>query len=400
MKKNSKISKFIIGAGVATGFIGVVGIGLSVTAHADELEKQSTTAASESSLHIAPKSTSSEAKPIDDKTADEKPSKDMKVDTTVNSSKPAGSGNTSRSTSNASTTSVNTSNPAANTSSQTDKASSPNSSEADKKDPVPNETPKLSGWVTKDGYKYYYENGKPITGLQKIDAKRGSKTKYFALFDSKGRMHVNYWAKNSKGKRYFDKNGKMMVGWYNDGVERRFFHPQTGYMFTGLHKMDSSLYNTKTHYSMFDTNTGYIKKGFVKFPEGTRYFSLKDGWMVTGWISNSAGKKRFFLPDSGIMMEGRQKMDSSLYNTSPHYSYFEKKTGYLKSGQVRDTNGYRFYDNNGWEYGKGWTCIDGQYWIMVNDDGYQLTGNQMMVGMMYHFNDQGRLLSMETSTPH
>lgn len=96
------------------------------------------------------------------------------------------------------------------------------------------------GWVTKDGQKYYYQDGKPVKGLKTI----GTVKYYFSA-----------------------KDGRMMKGLVNVGGGKKcYFSAKDGRMMKGLVTTDNM---------------------------GTRrYFSAKDGHMMkNGWFSIGGGRK-------------------------------------------------------------------------------------------------------------
>lgn len=108
------------------------------------------------------------------------------------------------------------------------------------------------GWVTKNGRKYYYKNGKPVKGLQTI-----GKAKYY-------------------------------------------FSAKTGEMLTGLVTVDNA-----GHKSYFSAKTGYRLTGLVTTDKkGTqRYFSVKTGYMMkNGWV-NIGGNRRVYVNAAGVVTD-------------------------------------------------------------------------------------------------
>ncbi|MGN1382543.1 MAG: hypothetical protein ACI4W2_06985 [Eubacterium sp.] len=59
-----------------------------------------------------------------------------------------------------------------------------------------------NGWVEQDGSRYYYQDGKALTGLQTIE----------------------------DAQYYFSKSGKMQTGWIAEGSKAWYFDPSTGQM--------------------------------------------------------------------------------------------------------------------------------------------------------------------------
>lgn len=112
---------------------------------------------------------------------------------------------------------------------------------------TPTPKPVRNGWFTKkNGRKFYYINGKKVTGLKKINGK-------YYYFHRQGSM-LTGWKKLEKGKSYFNKKGVRV---------------------TGVRKIDGKYY----------------------------YFS-KHGLMRTGTVRD--GKVTYYLDDKG-RMEARKK---------------------------------------------------------------------------------------------
>lgn len=67
-------------------------------------------------------------------------------------------------------------------------------------------------WYTKWGETYFVtEEGEALTGMQEI----GEET---YLFDDKGALERNVFYEEEGNKYYFDADGKMVVGWFDNGV--------------------------------------------------------------------------------------------------------------------------------------------------------------------------------------
>ena len=122
-------------------------------------------------------------------------------------------------------------------------------------------------WKTDSkGNKYYYENGKKVTGEKYISG-------YWYYFDQNGVMKTG-WHSFSNKKVYYDSNGRMVKGEKYISGKWYLFDNWTGGMVTGWH----SFSNKKVYY---DSN-GAMVKG-EKYISGKWY--LFDNWtggMVTG----------------------------------------------------------------------------------------------------------------------
>ena len=265
--------------------------------------------------------------------------------------------------------------------------------------PVQVQAAASDGWRTTDDGKYYYRDGKALTGRQTIDGKKyyfnpstklmttGCKwiSSYWYYFGNDGAMRTNTWGKNvSNGKTYylyFQSNGKAVKDAFKTIDGKTYYFSARSVMATGWWNIDGSRYyfgtdgvrhsgwlylGDKTYW--FHQATGKMRVGEVKNAKGdARWFSKNKetyGEMVKGWAQFGKNKFRYYYQQTGIrVMKGYLKVDGKYY--------------YMKDG-------YRVYSR--WmENAKG----ERRYFF---EDGVMATGVQKIDGKTYEFADNGVLI--------
>lgn len=183
---------------------------------------------------------------------------------------------------------------------------------------------KMSGWVTlKGGDGKYYKtnkfyldtNGKPLTGLQKLDGK------YYYLgnggcmqtghYDKKTGAY-NPWTSFGKKVRYIYKDGHMAMGFVSIKNRLSYFDKEGFKLDTNkqieLKKIEGKYYAVIKGGVIY-TNNG--KGGFRKLPDGYRYFNGK-GVMQTGW-KKFQGAKYYLDKKTGCRVTGFKKISGTTY---------------------------------------------------------------------------------------
>lgn len=204
----------------------------------------------------------------------------------------------------------------------------------------------ITGWYkdeeTGDWY-YYDKNGKLVTGW----FKDGGSEWYYA--DEDGKL-VRGWFKDGGNDWYYaDKDGKLVRGWFNDGGDDWYYSDNDGKLHTG--RLISPL--------------GAKGKMF--------YFDLM-GVMQTGWYVD--GNNRFYLGADGTML--------SAWLVSPlgyeeGKTYYYDETGAMHMGWLTDppgSEGQTFYFSERGTMVTGWANI-GDYWYYFHSDGVMATDTTM-----------------------
>ena len=204
----------------------------------------------------------------------------------------------------------------------------------------------ITGWYkdeeTGDWY-YYDKNGKLVTGW----FKDGGSEWYYA--DEDGKL-VRGWFKDGGNDWYYaDKDGKLVRGWFNDGGDDWYY----------------------------SDNDGKLHTGWLISPLGAKgkmfYFDLM-GVMQTGWYVD--GNNRFYLGADGTML--------SAWLVSPlgyeeGKTYYYDETGAMHMGWLTDPpgpEGQTFYFSERGTMVTGWASI-GDYWYYFHSDGVMATDTTM-----------------------
>ncbi|MCI9525746.1 MAG: hypothetical protein HFH37_02350 [Lachnospiraceae bacterium] len=152
-----------------------------------------------------------------------------------------------------------------------------------------------TGFQTLKGSKYYYdENGLRLMGTGSCTIKK-IKGNYYGLSKA-GVFARNCWRKfSNKRYRYFDKTGKMLIGWQTMGGKKYYFDKdgfrtdnkivkigKYKYYFTGSGKMVAGqMYNVGKYRYYFDKKGRMAVKKYVTY-QGRKYYFDKNGRMVQG----------------------------------------------------------------------------------------------------------------------
>ena len=131
----------------------------------------------------------------------------------------------------------------------------------------------LNGWVISGGNRYYYRNGKKVTGWQEIGG-------YRFYFNSQGQA-MKGWVVLSGYRYYLNQYGRAMTGWITlDGL--RFYLNSYGRALTGWQKIGSY-----------------------------RYYLNQYGRALTGWQTISG--YRFYFDSMGRAATGTRTMNGITY---------------------------------------------------------------------------------------
>ena len=202
------------------------------------------------------------------------------------------------------------------------------------------------GFVSRDGYVYYYENYRRQSnrfvnvngGTYYVDAfghliagalyPIGD---FIYYFDPTGLMQVGF-VNLGDGLRYFDENGHMVAGWQNI-LGNMYFFDVTGLMQTGF--ISDGVF---TYY--LDPATGVMQTGMFNTPGGIFYADTA-GHILTG-MQNIAGNTYFFDPVTGGAMKTGFVSDG--INT---YYFDPVLGGALRKGLFANGNNLYYADANG-----------------------------------------------------
>ena len=189
----------------------------------------------------------------------------------------------------------------------------------------------LNGWIIDQGHKYYYENGKKVTGWLQLN------NKWYYL-NAKGIMQTGWLQLNNKWY-YLNELGEMQTGWLTLNGKTYYLNP-SGKMHSGW------LYDNEKWYYFWDS--GSLAKGWVECPDGWYYLN-ELGEMQTGWLTLNG--KTYYLNPSGKMHSGW------LYESGNWYYFWD--SGGLAKGWIEQPEGW-YYTNSSGIMQRGWQTIGGK----------------------------------------
>lgn len=176
------------------------------------------------------------------------------------------------------------------------------------------------GWLQVKNDLYYLDetNGTMIKSTWKLLKWSGGENQFY--FDGYGRCIINK-AYQINGKwYYFDKNGAMRIGWYQDPGDKlwRYLDPKNGDMkVSQFIKTNSKIYYLDK-YGRMVTNTsikvnnkwyyinewGQVRTGWYNPGDGYRYLDPKTGAMyVNSWLT--LDNKKYYLDGYGKRIENK-----------------------------------------------------------------------------------------------
>ncbi|WP_181160851.1 RICIN domain-containing protein [Bifidobacterium sp. UTCIF-39] len=206
--------------------------------------------------------------------------------------------------------------------------------------------PGVTGWVTIDGEKYWYNDGIRAASQEVMDPETGKW----------------YW---------MDGAGKMAAGWVDLPDDRHVYYDPTSYaMAHGERSIDGYWYYFDTSGNMAHDEDVWLESGrkWVRYDSrghmlygedyrysGWYYFDPQTGAMAKGWkYLSSGGKWVYYDMVTGQMLHGEAYVGGNWY-------YFDDATGATTYGWKRLNDGRQVYYDmpNGWML-KGWHSVDGR----------------------------------------
>lgn len=243
---------------------------------------------------------------------------------------------------------------------------------------------KKDGWQTVDGKRYYYVDGKAVSGMYQIDG-----IGYF--FDDTGVQRTGWVQSNGifyyydisdgsiktgettiDGVTYlFNMKGQLSLGWRTVGGKRVYYSPETGKPVYGwIEYFDNKYYTDETNGK---------EKGWLEENNNKYYLSDTSGQMKKGLqkVSDST----YYFNDDGVMQTGLQEIDGDVYGFDD--------TGKACTGFTKLNNKTYYFDSDG-KTSKGFIKIDGSVYYF-GTDGVMLTGLQKIESDFYYFDNSGKM---------
>lgn len=152
-----------------------------------------------------------------------------------------------------------------------------------------------NGQVTRGGHRYYYRNGKPVTGgWHQING-------VSCYFDKYGRA-VKGWIKYNGYRYYLNSYGRPVTGWNTIGGKRCYFD-KYGHAVKGWLKLNGKRYYLNDY--------GRIHTGFQKIGKYRYYFHTKYGYAFIGWTT--IGGQKYYFDSVGRAATGTRTMNGNRY---------------------------------------------------------------------------------------
>lgn len=197
------------------------------------------------------------------------------------------------------------------------------------------------------------------------------------------------WLELKGRKYYFDtKTGVQLKGWAKDSSGKivRYFSKGSGVMAEGF------LTDSKGVTRYFIPDTGLLARGFLDIKGDTYYFTSGVGAMAKGWLQNSKGQKRLFAED-GKMTKGWYK------DSKKQYRFFHTGNGIMYTGLKKISTAYYYFDKEtGIRYQKGWLTISGKKYYFAKNNGKAATKWLELSGKKYYFSTKGVMYANTTAT--
>ena len=221
-----------------------------------------------------------------------------------------------------------------------------------------------NGMKEKDGRKYYYRWGRPVTGWQEIDGN----TYYF---EDDGKAAVA-WQTFDGDTYYFGWDGVMVTGWQTLSGTKYYFDLD-GTAVTGIFEIDGKKY-------FFGQSGKMMANCWAQGEDGRRSYFGADGVMATGWVD--VFPYRYYFGKEGKAMTGVQKIDGS--------RYFFDSEGRMQYGW-QEIDGRKYYFESDGKAAIGWRDIDGERYYF-GALGIMVTEWVEIDGITYYFRSDGRLI--------
>ena len=175
----------------------------------------------------------------------------------------------------------------------------------------------LNGWIIDQGHKYYYENGKKVTGWLQLN------NKWYYL-NAEGIMQTGWLQLNNKWY-YLNAEGIMQTGWLQLDNKKYYLNAE-GIMQTGWLQLNNKWYYLNAE--------GIMQTGWLQL-NNKWYYLNAEGIMQTGWLQ--LDNKKYYLNAEGIMQTGWLQLNNKWY-----YFY---ESGSMAKGWVERPDGW-YYTNN------------------------------------------------------
>ena len=226
--------------------------------------------------------------------------------------------------------------------------------EISRPEPQPEPEPELQhGWILDSiGWRYYGENGQPITDCWMADSHG------WVYLDSQGYMVKNAWVMDSHGPCYVGSDGYVVTSTWCMKDGNWVFVDAEGHLLTNCWMPDSR------GWVYLDGQGLMVKNAWVMDSHGPCYAG-SDGYVVTNaWLMKD-GKEVYTDADGHIAADVWLLKNDQWVKTDAQ--------GYLITNcWMADSRGWVFLGSQGYMLRNTWV-LDSQGWCFVGDDGYIVT---------------------------
>lgn len=185
------------------------------------------------------------------------------------------------------------------------------------------------------------------------------------------------------GKRYYDEkdNGAAVTeGWVNDGSNRYYIDPKTGYAVVSTEIIiDNITYHFDEEGRLVGEENPDLKDGW-NIVDG-KWYLCKDGVKLMGWQQDPSDGKWYYLNSNGICSGWIQDGDTYYFCNASGV----KQTGWVQIGTtwyyMDATDGHRVY---------GWQNVNGKDYYFTPETGEMATGWLLDNGTYYYFTREGQ----------
>ena len=240
-----------------------------------------------------------------------------------------------------------------------------------------------NGWFEENNEKFYYEEGKQVTGWKEIEGKQH-------YFDDSGVLLKDTIIDINNEKYRLDGSGVKFTGWYKDSVDIWYYYSsETGVMATDWQKVDGKWYYLHTDGSMatgwkkinnkwyYLRASGSMVTGSYKINERSHAFSSSGVWQGS-WRKNNIGW--WFKEADGSYPANQWKLITDKW-------YYFNNSGYMSTGWQKVNNTW-YYLNPGGSMATGWKQLNSK-WYYLRPSGSMVTGSYKINDRTYVFSSSG-----------
>ena len=208
---------------------------------------------------------------------------------------------------------------------------------------------------------YQDEDGKYLTGLQKIDGE-------YYYFDSSGVLQKACWIKTPDQKEYYaTANGTLACNQWMQVGKKTFYLKNNAEKAKGITRIGSQLF-------YFSIMNGKLLKGKLKDAYGNLYITNKKGVVFSGRLFKQSGAK-YYANYDGTLAKGLKQLGSDYY-------FFKKTNGKMVTNKKKAVgNDFYFFTKAGPAVKNRWVKIKGNYYYF-NADG-RMARNQYIQDQWY-----------------